>query len=69
MTRPYVASRSDEPLHRRSFDVLVLGGLSALGGITYALFQRDLKRLLAWSTVSQVALTDPPSIRHFAASL
>ena len=26
MTRPYVASRSDEPLHRRSFDVLVLGG-------------------------------------------
>ncbi len=23
MTRPYVASRSGEPLHRRSFDVLV----------------------------------------------
>ena len=36
--------------------VLVLGGLSALGGITYALFQRDLKRLLAYSTVEHLGV-------------
>ena len=36
--------------------VLVLGGLSALGGITYALFQRDLKRLLAYSTVEHLGI-------------
>jgi hydrogenase-4 component B len=36
--------------------VLVLGGLSALGGITYALFQRELKRLLAYSTVEHLGV-------------
>ena len=36
--------------------MLVLGGLSALGGITYALFQRDLKRLLAYSTVEHLGV-------------
>lgn len=36
--------------------VLVLGGFSALGGITYALFQRDLKRLLAYSTVEHLGI-------------
>ena len=36
--------------------VLVLGGLSALGGIVYALFQRDLKRLLAYSTVEHLGI-------------
>lgn len=36
--------------------VLFLGGLSALGGITYALFQRDLKRLLAYSTVEHLGI-------------
>ena len=34
----------------------MLGGLSALGGITYALFQRDLKRLLAYSTVEHLGV-------------
>ncbi|MEO5634567.1 proton-conducting transporter membrane subunit [Gaiella sp.] len=36
--------------------VLVLGVLSALGGITYALFQNDLKRLLAYSTVEHLGI-------------
>ena len=36
--------------------MLGLGGLSALGGITYALFQRDLKRLLAYSTVEHLGI-------------
>ena len=36
--------------------MLALGGLSALGGITYALFQRDLKRLLAYSTVEHLGI-------------
>ena len=36
--------------------VLILGGLSALGGITYALFQSDLKRLLAYSTVEHLGI-------------
>jgi L-aspartate oxidase len=35
MTRPYVASRSGEALHRRSFDVLVLGG--GIAGLTAAI--------------------------------
>jgi L-aspartate oxidase len=35
MTRPYVALRSDEQLHRRSFDVLVLGG--GIAGLTAAI--------------------------------
>ena len=35
MTRPYVASRADEVLHRRSFDVLVLGG--GIAGMTAAI--------------------------------
>ncbi len=36
--------------------MLGLGALSALGGITYALFQRDLKRLLAYSTVEHLGV-------------
>lgn len=36
--------------------VLALGALSALGGIIYALFQRDLKRLLAYSTVEHLGI-------------
>jgi L-aspartate oxidase len=35
MPRPYIASRSDEPLHRRTFDVLVLGG--GIAGLTAAI--------------------------------
>lgn len=35
MTRPYVASRADEVLHRRSFDVLMLGG--GIAGMTAAI--------------------------------
>ena len=38
MTRPYVASRSGEPLHRRSFDVVVIG--SGIAGLTAALQAR-----------------------------
>lgn len=34
MTRPYIACRSAEPLHRRTFDVLVLGG--GIAGLTAA---------------------------------
>lgn len=36
--------------------LLALGGLSALAGILYALFQRDLKRLLAFSTIENVGI-------------
>jgi hydrogenase-4 component B len=36
--------------------VLALGGASALGGVTYALFARDLKRLLALSTIENVGI-------------
>ena len=35
MSRPYIASRSGEPLHRRTFDVLVLGG--GIAGLTAAI--------------------------------
>ncbi len=35
MPRPYIANRSDEPLHRRTFDVLVLGG--GIAGLTAAI--------------------------------
>jgi L-aspartate oxidase len=34
VTRPYIASSSNEPLHRRTFDVLVLGG--GIAGLTAA---------------------------------
>lgn len=36
--------------------VLTLGAVSALVGILYALFQRDLKRLLAFSTIENVGI-------------
>ena len=36
--------------------LLGAGGLSALVGILYALFQRDLKRLLAFSTIENVGI-------------
>jgi L-aspartate oxidase len=35
MTRPYIATRSGESLHRRTFDVLVLGG--GIAGLTAAI--------------------------------
>ncbi len=35
MPRPYIASRTSEPLHRRTFDVLVLGG--GIAGLTAAM--------------------------------
>ena len=36
--------------------LLSLGALSALGGIVYALLQRDLKRLLAFSSIENVGI-------------
>jgi len=36
--------------------LLVMGGLSALVGVTYALFQHDLKRLLAFHTIENVGI-------------
>lgn len=36
--------------------VLALGALSAVGGIVYALFAQDLKRLLAFSTIDNVGI-------------
>lgn len=36
--------------------VLVLGGITALMGVLYALMQHDLKRLLAYSTVENVGI-------------
>jgi hydrogenase-4 component B len=36
--------------------LLALGGLSALGGVLYALFQHDLKRLLAFHSIENVGI-------------
>ena len=36
--------------------VLALGALSALGGVIYALFQHDLKRLLAFHSVENIGI-------------
>ncbi|MDP3973056.1 MAG: proton-conducting transporter membrane subunit [Candidatus Nanopelagicales bacterium] len=36
--------------------VVVLGAVSCVGGITYALFQRELKRLLAFSSIENVGI-------------
>lgn len=36
--------------------MLVLGALSAIGGVLYALFQQDLKRLLAFSSIENVGI-------------
>jgi hydrogenase-4 component B len=36
--------------------VLVVGGLSAVGGVTYALFAHDLKRLLALHSIENVGI-------------
>ena len=36
--------------------VLTLGALSAVGGVTYALFQHDLKRLLAFHSIENVGI-------------
>ncbi len=36
--------------------VLALGAVSALGGIVYALFQHELKRLLAFSSIENVGI-------------
>ena len=44
------------PLLGRGARCSSLGGLSALGGIIYALFQRELKRLLAYSTVEHLGI-------------
>lgn len=37
--------------------ILAIGALSALGGILYALFQADLKRVLAFSSIENVGIT------------
>ena len=37
--------------------VVALGGISAVGGILYALFQRDLKKLLAFSTIDNIGIS------------
>jgi len=34
--------------------VLALGGATALMGVLYALFQRDIKRVLAYSTIENI---------------
>ncbi len=39
-----------------SIPVLIIAGITALMGIIYALMQRDLKRLLAYSTVENVGI-------------
>jgi len=39
-----------------SLPLLVLGGVSAVLGILYALMQRDLKKLLAYSTIENVGI-------------
>ena len=36
--------------------VLAVGGLSAVGGVVYALFQHDLKRLLAFHSIENVGI-------------
>jgi hydrogenase-4 component B len=36
--------------------VLALGGLSAVGGVTYALFQHELKRLLALHSIENIGI-------------
>ena len=36
--------------------LLALGGLSALGGVVYALFQHDLKRLLAFHSIENIGI-------------
>lgn len=36
--------------------VLAVGGLSALGGVTYALFQHELKRLLALHSIENIGI-------------
>src|SRR6266700_7331731 len=36
--------------------VLALGALSAVGGVVYALFQHDLKRLLAFHSIENVGI-------------
>jgi len=36
--------------------VLVVGAVSAVGGITYALFQHELKRLLAMSSIENIGI-------------
>jgi hydrogenase-4 component B len=38
------------------YALLVLGGLSSVGGILYALVQHDLKRLLAFSSIENVGI-------------
>ncbi len=39
-----------------AYAVLGLGALSALGGVLYALFQRDVRRVLAYSTIENVGI-------------
>jgi formate hydrogenlyase subunit 3/multisubunit Na+/H+ antiporter MnhD subunit len=45
-----------EPLWWSSLIVLAIAGITAVIGILYALMQRDLKRLLAYSTVENVGI-------------
>ncbi|KIZ36742.1 MULTISPECIES: hydrogenase 4 subunit B [Rhodopseudomonas] len=44
------------PIWSSSGIVLVLGGVSAVMGILYALMEKDLKRLLAYSTIENVGI-------------
>ena len=44
--------------------VLALGGASALMGVLYALFQNDLKRVLAYSTIENIGLSLSASAWH-----
>src|SRR5690606_24840618 len=45
-----------EPAPWHSMLVLALGGATAVLGVLYALMQRDLKRLLAYSTVENIGI-------------
>jgi NADH:ubiquinone oxidoreductase subunit 5 (subunit L)/multisubunit Na+/H+ antiporter MnhA subunit len=45
-----------EPAWWWSIVVLVLGGVTAVIGLLYALMQRDIKRLLAYSTVENIGI-------------
>lgn len=45
-----------EPSWWSSMVVLALGGVTAVLGVLYALMQRDLKRLLAYSTVENIGI-------------
>jgi formate hydrogenlyase subunit 3/multisubunit Na+/H+ antiporter MnhD subunit len=45
-----------QPTTSSSFIVLFLGGITAVAGILYAIMEKDLKRLLAYSTIENVGI-------------